>query len=71
MASATAGRGPCSPIRRRTHASRANTPGHFTGADSKILNGPHGLMQGYNCQAAADSEAPIVLAHLMVNAQNA
>lgn len=42
---------------------------NFTDADSKILKGPNGFMQGYNCQAAVDAEAQIIVAHATGNAQ--
>lgn len=42
---------------------------NFTDSDSKILKGPHGFMQGYNCQAAVDSTAQIIVAHATGNAQ--
>ncbi len=43
---------------------------NFTDPDSKILKGPNGFMQGYNCQAAVDAEAQVIVAHGVVNAQN-
>jgi len=43
---------------------------NFTDPDSKILKGPHGYMQGYNCQAAVDAEAQIIVAHTTANEQN-
>ncbi len=42
---------------------------NFTDGDSKILKGPNGFVQGYNCQAAVDAEAQIIVAHSTANAQ--
>jgi transposase len=43
---------------------------NFTDVDSRILKGPHGFLQGYNCQAAVDAEAQIIIAHATTNEQN-
>jgi transposase len=36
---------------------------NFTDAESKLLKGPNGFLQGYNCQAAVDSTAQVIVAH--------
>jgi transposase len=43
---------------------------NFTDRDSKILKGPEGYLQGYNCQAAVDAKAQIIVAHATTNEQN-
>jgi transposase len=43
---------------------------NFTDKDSKILKGPDGYLQGYNCQAAVDARAQIIIAHATTNEQN-
>src|SRR5512146_594073 len=43
---------------------------NFTDKDSKILKGPDGYLQGYNCQAAVDGDAQIIVAHATTNEQN-
>jgi hypothetical protein len=43
---------------------------NFTDKDSKILKGPDGFLQGYNCQAAVDAKAQIIVAHATTNEQN-
>lgn len=43
---------------------------NFTDKDSKILKGPDGFLQGYNCQAAVDAKAQIIVAHATANEQN-
>ena len=43
---------------------------NFTDKDSKILKGPDGYLQGYNCQAAVDAKAQIIVAHATTNEQN-
>lgn len=43
---------------------------NFTDPDSRILKGPNGFMQGYNCQAAVDAEAQVIVAHATFNEQN-
>jgi transposase len=43
---------------------------NFTDKDSKILKGPSGFLQGYNCQAAVDGDAQIIVAHAATNEQN-
>lgn len=43
---------------------------NFTDKDSKILKGPSGYLQGYNCQAAVDGDAQIIVAHATTNEQN-
>jgi transposase len=43
---------------------------NFTDKDSKILKGPDGFLQGYNCQAAVDAKAQIIVAHATNNEQN-
>lgn len=42
---------------------------NFTDPDSKILKGANGFVQGYNCQAAVDSHAQIIVAHDTTNQQ--
>jgi len=36
---------------------------NFTDAESKLLKGPNGFLQGYNCQAAVDSKAQVIVEH--------
>jgi transposase len=36
---------------------------NFTDPESKLLKGPNGYLQGYNCQAAVDATAQIIVAH--------
>ena len=36
---------------------------NFTDPESKLLKGPNGFLQGYNCQAAVDATAQIIVAH--------
>jgi transposase len=43
---------------------------NFTDKDSKILKGPSGFLQGYNCQAAVDGDKQIIVAHATTNEQN-
>lgn len=43
---------------------------NFTDKDSKILKGPDGYLQGYNCQAAVDANAQVIVAHATNNEQN-
>lgn len=43
---------------------------NFTDRDSKILKGPEGYLQGYNCQAAVDAKAQIIVAQATTNEQN-
>jgi transposase len=43
---------------------------NFTDPESKLLKGPQGFMQGYNCQAAVDAEAQIIVGHATTNEQN-
>jgi transposase len=43
---------------------------NFTDPDSKILKTKNGFEQGYNCQAAVDAHAQIVVAHAVEAAQN-
>jgi transposase len=43
---------------------------NFTDRDSKILKGPDGYLQGYNCQAAVDAKAQVIVAHATSNEQN-
>jgi len=42
---------------------------NFTDAASKLLKGPNGFLQGYNCQAAVDSKAQVIVAHSAAAAQ--
>jgi transposase len=42
---------------------------NFTDPDSKILKGANGFVQGYNCQAAVDSHAQVIVAHDATNQQ--
>jgi transposase len=43
---------------------------NFTDKDSKILKGPSGFLQGYNCQAAVDGDAQVIVAHATTNEQS-
>jgi hypothetical protein len=43
---------------------------NFTDKDSRIMKGPTGFMQAYNCQIAVDSNAQIIVAHSTGNTQN-
>ena len=43
---------------------------NFTDPESKILKTKNGFEQGYNCQAAVDAHAQIVVAHAVEAAQN-
>ncbi|MBS2027942.1 MAG: IS1182 family transposase [Deltaproteobacteria bacterium] len=43
---------------------------NFTDPDSKILKTKNGFEQGYNCQAAVDAHAQVVVAHAVEAAQN-
>jgi hypothetical protein len=36
----------------------------------EILKGPSGFLQGYNCQAAVDADAQVIVAHATSNEQN-
>lgn len=36
---------------------------NFTDPESKLLKGPNGFLQGYNCQAAVDATAQVIVAH--------
>jgi transposase/IS5 family transposase len=36
---------------------------NFTDPESKLLKGPNGYLQGYNCQAAVDATAQVIVAH--------
>ena len=42
---------------------------NFTDAESKLLKGPDGFLQGYNCQAAVDATAQVIVAHSAAAAQ--
>lgn len=42
---------------------------NFTDPESRILKGPSGFIQGYNCQAAVDSVHQIIVAHAVSNEQ--
>jgi transposase len=42
---------------------------NFTDSESKLMKGPNGYVQGYNCQAAVDAEAQVIVAHSAVAAQ--
>jgi hypothetical protein len=67
---------PTKPRRRDRKKPKANGEPNdkaqlnFTDKDSKILKGPSGFMQGYNCQAAVDGDAQIIVAHATTNEQN-
>jgi transposase len=39
----------------------------FTDADSRIMKTGDGYLQGYNCQAAVDSESQVIVAHAVTN----
>jgi len=43
---------------------------NFTDRDSRIMKGPTGFVQAYNCQAAVDATVQIIVAHSVSNAQN-
>jgi transposase len=43
---------------------------NFTDPESKLLKARDGFLQGYNCQAAVDAEAQIIVAHDVVAQQN-
>jgi transposase len=43
---------------------------NFTDRDSRIMKGPTGYVQAYNCQIAVDAAAQIIVAHSTGNAQN-
>ncbi len=43
---------------------------NFTDGDSRVLKGTTGYVQGYNCQAAVDTTAQVIVAHSVSNAQN-
>jgi transposase len=43
---------------------------NFTDPESKLLKARDGFMQGYNCQAAVDATAQIIVAHEVVAEQN-
>jgi transposase len=43
---------------------------NFTDPDSRIMKGPSGFVQAYNCQAAVDVTAQIIVAHATNNVQN-
>jgi transposase len=65
---------PNKPRGRRNKKPKANGEPNdkaqlnFTDKDSKILKGPSGFLQGYNCQAAVDGDAQVIVAH-SANAQ--
>jgi transposase len=42
---------------------------NFTDPESKLLKTSDGFIQGYNCQAAVDAEAQVVVAHEVVSTQ--
>ncbi len=66
---------PNKPRRGRRRQPKANGEPNdkaqlnFTDKDSKILKGPNGFLQGYNCQAAVDGDAQIIVAHATTNEQ--
>ena len=69
--------GPDKPPRGRTRKKpKANGEPNdkaqlnFTDPDSKILKTKNGYEQGYNCQAAVDAHAQIILAHSTAAEQN-
>lgn len=43
---------------------------NFTDRDSRIMKGPTGYVQAYNCQAAVDAAAQIIVAHGASNVHN-
>jgi transposase len=43
---------------------------NFTDRESKLMKGPDGFLQGYNCQAAVDNANQIIVAHDTTNQQN-
>jgi transposase len=67
---------PNKPRRGKRKKPKANgepndkTQLNFTDKDSKILKGPEGFLQGYNCQAAVDATAQVIIAHSTSNEQN-
>jgi len=61
------------PPRSESNADKApadKTQFNFTDPQSKIMKTADGFIQGYNCQAAVDSAAQIIVAHEVVAAQN-
>jgi transposase len=69
-------KGPRQPPRGGAKRPKKNGEPHdkaqlnFTDRDSRIMKGPAGYVQAYNCQAAVDSTVQIVVAHSVSNAQN-
>jgi transposase len=43
---------------------------NFTDPESKLMKGPNGFLQAWNCQAAVDSTAQVIVAHDVSNQQN-
>jgi transposase len=43
---------------------------NFTDPESKLMKGPGGFLQAWNCQAAVDSTAQVIVAHDVSNQQN-
>ena len=43
---------------------------NFTDPDSRIMKGPTGYIQAYNCQAAVDADHQVIVAHSVGNQQN-
>lgn len=61
--------------KKKKHAPKANGEPNdkaqlnFTDADSKLMKGPDGFLQAYNCQAAVDTTAQVIVAHDVSNQQ--
>ena len=43
---------------------------NFTDPESRIMKGPDGFVQAYNCQAAVDAESQVIVAQHVTNAAN-
>jgi len=48
------------------HEPKDKAQRNFTDPDSKIMKGPDGFLQGYNCQAAVDGDSQVIVAHDVV-----
>lgn len=54
---------------RRTGQPHPEAQRNFTDPDSKIVRHQGGYMQGYNCQAAVDAEAQVIVSQEVVSGQ--
>lgn len=69
-------RGPRKPPRGGKKRPKKNGEPHdkaqlnFTDKDSRVMKGPTGFVQAYNCQIAVDATAQIIVAHSTGNTQN-